>query len=65
MPSRTVYIRRHVLDRLIEMARELGYVENGEVKWHSLLNDLLEMAIAMYDLGQIKVRHKKIMSHIS
>jgi len=65
MPSRTVYIRRKVLDRLIEMSKELGYVENGEIKWHTLLNDLLELAIAMYDLGKIKIRHKKLMIYNS
>lgn len=59
MPSRTVYIRRRVLDKLIEIARREGYVENGVVKWHHVLNELLERAVAMYELGQIKLNKKR------
>ncbi len=61
MPSRTVYLRRSVLNKLIKMAKELGYVENGVVKWHSLLNDLLETAIAMYEAGRLSINKKRVM----
>jgi len=61
MPSRTVYIRRSVLNKLIKMAKELGYVENGVVKWHSLLNDLLEAVIAMYEAGRLNISKKRVM----
>ena len=61
MPSRTVYLRRNVLDKLMRMARELGYVENGVVKWHSLLNDLLETVIAMYEAGRLSISKKRAM----
>lgn len=61
MPSRTVFLRRNVLEKLVEIAEKEGYVENGVIKWHKLLNDLLEYAIASYEMNKDILRKKRVM----
>ena len=58
MPTQTIYLRKRVFEKLIDIARREGYIKDGSIKWHSLVNDLLEQAIALYEIGQIKVRKK-------
>jgi len=57
MPTKPVFIRQHILDRLMEIAeKERIYDRSGKPRWHYVMNELLERAIALYEQGVIKIR---------
>lgn len=56
MPTKPVFIRKKVLEKLVEIAVREGFVRDGRVMWHHVLNELLERAIALYELGQLKLK---------
>ena len=59
MAGRSIYIRKNVMQRLLKLAREAGYVKrDGRIAWQSFMNDLLEKAIALYEMGYIDIRKK-------
>jgi len=58
VPTKPVFIRQRILDKIMEITEKEGYVENGKPRWHYVLNELLERAIALYELGQIRLRRE-------
>lgn len=57
MPTKPVFIRAHILEKLVKIAEREGLVtRDGKARWHYVLNELLESAIALYESGMIKIR---------
>ena len=65
MPTKPVFIRQKVLEQILEITKKEGYVEDGKLKWHYVLNELLERAIALYKLGQLRLKPRKELFRIN
>lgn len=57
LPTKPIFIRERLYRKLLEIAEKEGLRNiDGGLRWHYVLNELLEQAVALYELGQLRVR---------
>jgi len=56
VPTKPIFIRERLYRKLLEIAEREGLRNiDGRPRWHYVLNELLERALALYELGQIRI----------